>query len=70
MTTLPREEVIKSLYGRLKQGIYPFKAPMGYINTGGGKVKEVDPSIAPFIKDSFRLVAEEEYSINIIRKHL
>jgi DNA invertase Pin-like site-specific DNA recombinase len=35
-----REEVKKGIYGRLKQGIYPFNAPLGYINKGGGKLKE------------------------------
>jgi len=27
-----REEVKKGLYGRLKQGYYPFRAPIGYLN--------------------------------------
>lgn len=34
-----REETIKGLYGRLKQGIFPFMAPVGYLNTGKGKPK-------------------------------
>jgi site-specific DNA recombinase len=42
-----REETLKGLEGRLKQGIYPFAAPLGYLNTGGGKVKTIDPVKGP-----------------------
>src|SRR5688572_7818919 len=31
-----RQEAIKGIYGRLKQGIYPFQAPIGYLDTGAG----------------------------------
>lgn len=34
-----RDETKKGLQGRLKQGIYPFKAPLGYLDTGGGNPK-------------------------------
>lgn len=38
-----RDEALKGLYGRLKQGLYPFGAPVGYINRGGGQLKTIDP---------------------------
>ncbi len=31
-----REEVMKGIRGRLKQGLFPFSAPIGYLNTGPG----------------------------------
>ncbi|MBR9702275.1 recombinase family protein, partial [Candidatus Pacearchaeota archaeon] len=34
-----RKETIKGLYGRLKQGVYPFQAPIGYLDTGAGNPK-------------------------------
>src|SRR2546425_574173 len=34
-----REEVKKGLYGRLKQGFYPFRAPIGYLDQGTAKAK-------------------------------
>jgi len=34
-----RQEAIKGLYGRLKQGIYPFQAPTGYLDAGKGNTK-------------------------------
>ena len=37
-----REETIKGITGRLKQGLYPFKAPIGYVDNGGGKPKTMD----------------------------
>ncbi len=64
------EEVKKGLYGRLKQGLYPFKAPIGYLDMGGGKLKEIDPTKAPIIKEAFRLCAEERYTFNKVSAYL
>src|SRR5690348_14536745 len=32
-----REETKKGFYGRLKQGFYPIRAPIGYLDCGGGQ---------------------------------
>jgi site-specific DNA recombinase len=58
-----REETIKGINGRLKQGLYPFSAPLGYINTGRGKVKTVDPVQGPLVKQLFERYASKEYSL-------
>src|SRR5580704_15450209 len=34
-----REETKKGFYGRLKQGLFPMPAPLGYSNVGSGKPK-------------------------------
>ncbi len=47
-----REETIKGITGRLKQGLYPFKAPIGYLDNGGGKPKTIDPERGPLVKHS------------------
>lgn len=52
-----REETIKGLNGRLKQGLYPFRAPIGYLDNGGGKPKTPDPIKAPLIQVMFELYA-------------
>lgn len=52
-----REEVKKGIQGRLKQGLYPLAAPLGYLDQGGGKPKIPDPSRAPFVRDAFELYA-------------
>ncbi len=57
-----REETIKGINGRLKQGLYPFGAPIGYLNNGGGKVKTLDPVRAPFIRTAFELYASGRHS--------
>jgi len=57
-----REETIKGLYGRLKQGIYPLPAPLGYLNQGSGKPKTIDPERGPFIKQAFELYASRSHS--------
>src|SRR5271155_6201404 len=48
-----REETRKGFYGRLKQGLYPLPAPLGYLDRGKGKVKEVDPIMAPVVARAF-----------------
>jgi site-specific DNA recombinase len=58
-----REETIKGINGRLKQGLYPFSAPIGYLNNGGGKPKTPDPIRAPLIRKMFELYAAREYSV-------
>ena len=56
-------EVKKGLYGRIKQGHYPFKAPVGYLDNGEGQLKTVDPVKGPLVKLAFELYCSGEYSI-------
>ena len=58
-----RQEAIKGLYGRLKQGIYPFKAPLGYLDSGKGKCKIIDPVRGPLVKKAFELYETKKYSL-------
>lgn len=57
-----RQESIKGIYGRLKQGLWPFRAPIGYLDTGGGNIKSIDPVKAPKVRKLFELYATGEYS--------
>jgi DNA invertase Pin-like site-specific DNA recombinase len=57
-----REETIKGFYGRLKQGLYPLPAPLGYLDAGGGKPKTADPIRGPRVKTAFELYASQEFS--------
>jgi len=57
-----REEALKGMCGRLKQGLYPWKAPIGYIDNGGGKAKTIDPVRGPLIRSAFQLYASGEFS--------
>jgi DNA invertase Pin-like site-specific DNA recombinase len=50
-----REETKKGFYGRLKQGILPMPAPLGYQNIGSGKPKEPDPKTAPLVRHLFEM---------------
>ncbi len=65
-----REETIKGINGRLKQGLYPFKAPIGYLDNGGGKPKTPDPVKAPLITQAFELYASGQYSFRSLRTKL
>lgn len=57
-----REEVKKGFYGRLRQGISPLPAPLGYLNPGPGKAKTIDPEAGPIIREGFDLYATGRYS--------
>ena len=65
-----REETIKGITGRLKQGLYPFGAPIGYLDQGGGKPKTPDPVRAPLIRELFTLYGGGQHSIRSLREEM
>lgn len=65
-----REEVKKGYYGRLKQGLYPLPAPIGYIDKGKGKPKEPDPIRAPLVRLAFELYARGTMGLKDLRIEL
>ena len=65
-----KEEVRKGIQGRLEQGLYPFRAPRGYLNRGGGKVKVPDPIVAPLIVIAFRRYATGTYTLKRLMDEL
>jgi site-specific DNA recombinase len=58
-----REETRKGFYGRLKQGLYPLGAPIGYEDRGSGKAKEIDARTGPRVRQAFELYATGTYSL-------
>src|SRR5215467_715949 len=62
-----REETRKGFYGRLKQGLYPLPAPIGYLDTGKGNAKEQDCTKAPLVKTAFRLYATGGYNLKSLQ---
>ncbi len=65
-----RDEVRKGIRGRLKQGLYPFKAPAGYLDQGGGKAKIPDPQRAPLIRAAFELYSTGTFSLHTLSQEL
>jgi len=65
-----REEVRKGFYGRLKQGLYPLKAPIGYLDRGGGQPKTIDPLRGPLIGQAFELYSTGTWSLQTINEEL
>lgn len=59
-------EARKGIHGRFKQGYYPFAAPIGYLDNGGGRVKTPDPIRAPQVKRLFDLYLTGEHSIRSV----
>ena len=63
-----KAEIHKGQRGQLKRGLYPFKAPIGYVNNGGNQVKTIDPTKGPLIKRAFELYASGQYSLHSLRR--
>ncbi len=61
-----REETQKGITGRLRQGLYPFAAPLGYVDNGPGQVKTIDPLRGPLIREAFRLYATGNYTLDTL----
>lgn len=65
-----RDETLKGFYGRLKQGIYPMPALLGYLDGGAGKTKILDPVRAPLMKLAFELYVSRQYSLEALSDKL
>ncbi len=65
-----REEALKGIRGRLKQGLLPGRAPIGYLDQGGGKPKTPDPDKAPLIREIFELYATGTMGIRALHEHM
>lgn len=61
-----REETRQGFYGRLRQGLYPLGAPLGYLDQGRGKAKIPDPARAPLVKEAFTLYATNRFSLKAL----
>ncbi len=62
-----RDETKKGLTGRLMQGLFPFKAPLGYLDQGKGKPKIPCPERAPMVKAMYELYQTGEYSLKSLK---
>lgn len=65
-----REETRKGFYGRLKQGLYPLPAPLGYLDRGKGNPKALDPATAGLIRTAFALYATGNHTLETLTADL
>lgn len=65
-----REETKKGFYGRLKQGLYPMPAPVGYLDAGKGQAKRPDPKAAPLVRKIFELYGTGRYNFKELRREM
>jgi DNA invertase Pin-like site-specific DNA recombinase len=65
-----REETRKGFYGRIKQGLYPLPAPLGYRDQGRGKLKALDPMRAPLVRKAFSLYASGRYNLRSLAEEM
>lgn len=65
-----REESKKGFYGRIKQGLFPLPAPVGYLDMGQGKPKEPDPVKAPLVRRAFQLYATGSWTLEPLCEEL
>ncbi len=65
-----REETMKGMLGRLKQGLWPWAAPLGYLDHGKAIPKSIDPAVGPLIRRAFELYATGQHSFQTLRTEL
>jgi DNA invertase Pin-like site-specific DNA recombinase len=65
-----REEAKKGIYGRLKQGFYPMRAPIGYLDNGAAKKKTIDPAKGPLVRQVFELYGCGQWSVPRLAKEM
>nr|WP_316642649.1 recombinase family protein [uncultured Roseateles sp.] len=65
-----REEVRKGQRGRLKQGLYPWKPPIGYLSAGSGNPATICPVTGPLVREAFETYANGYLSIKELRHHM
>lgn len=61
-----REETRKGLYARLRQGLYPLPAPLGYLDCGRGRPKVPDPDRAHLVRRAFVQYASGLYTLRAL----
>jgi site-specific DNA recombinase len=65
-----REEARKGIYGRLKQGLYPMPAPLGYLDRGAGKPKSLDPEKGPMVRTAFELYSTGRFTLGELESEM
>jgi site-specific DNA recombinase len=65
-----REETKKGMYGRLKQGFYPLRAPIGYTDQGSAKPKLPDQVMGPLVQETFELYGTGKFSLPTLASHM
>ncbi|HXA18938.1 MAG TPA: recombinase family protein [Thermoanaerobaculia bacterium] len=58
-----REEAKRGIEKRLEQGFFPSPAPVGYLDRGAGKAKEIDPERGPLVRLAFTWYATGDYTL-------
>jgi len=61
-----REETRKGFYGRLKQGLYPLRAPLGYADQGKAKAKTIHPVMGPLVRKAFEFYGTARYNLETL----
>lgn len=65
-----RQETLKGQMGRLKQGLTPWAAPVGYLDNGKGKPKTIDPVKGPLVRQMFELYASGNFGLRQLAKQM
>lgn len=61
-----REEIQKGINGRLREGLMPWHAPLGYLNNGKGKKKTICPVDGPLVRCLFELYASGRHTLHTL----
>ncbi len=64
------QEVTKGMTEKVRQGGFPSRAPLGYVNNTGARTVDIDPERAPLIKQAFELYGEGSWTLKTLCKEL
>jgi site-specific DNA recombinase len=65
-----KQEIRKGQDGRLKEGLYPWGAPVGYCDMGKGQPKVPDPVQGPLVREAFEKYATGNYNFRTLKKEM
>ncbi len=54
---------MKGIIARFEQGLWPYHAPIGYVDNGPGKTKTIDVRKGSLVREAFTLYATGAYSL-------
>ena len=64
------ENIKRGIRQKLRNGIWPARAPVGYLNDRNHRTIVVDPETAPLVRKTFELYATGNYALHEVRNRM
>src|SRR5689334_1198868 len=64
------ENIKRGIRQKLRNGVWPSRAPVGYLNDRNSRTIVPDPTTAPLVRKTFELYATGNYALHEVRKRM